>query len=312
MTPNELLLWLSARTNGSWVQFRAAIENLELVDLDEAEQGVSFPLYQRVRFNLERMGHVEFDTEGCENGWRVVPPALAVSITKKEAIGILCGARSPKQLAALRENFANTSVNFIPCQDCPDIVQITASTAGTLRTFAELNGLAWQDDAPATLLSQIPSINVLNSWARVPLPNTGKEWDVKQFVRKGKSAVWRTITLGEANASGGQGLFSFTRFQSPQYYLRSGGETIRLPGAIGKYWLLARWRRRVLKYDRGRMTLSLPAIFRPPLLTERALILCSGHPPAHNVAYNRATLTYQNIPEEIAGMAAEVLKQEII
>jgi hypothetical protein len=85
-----------------------------------------------------------------------------------------------------------------------------------------------------------------------------------------------------------------------------------MPGAIAKYWLLARWRRRVLKYDRNRMTLTLPAIFRPPLLTERALILCSGHLPVHNVAYNRSTLTYQNIPEEIAGMAAEILKQEII
>ncbi|SRR5579883_326116 len=312
MTPNELLLWLSARTNGSWAQFRGAIENLELVDPDEAEQGVSFPLYQRVRFNLERMGHVEFDTEGSENGWRVVPPSLAVSVTKKNVIGILCGARSPKQLAALRDNVAHTSVNFTSCQDCPDIVQITASTTHTLKTFAELNRLVWQDDAPATLLSQIPSIGVLHSWPRAPLPSIGRDWDVKQFVRKGKSAVWRPITLDEANAPGGQGLFSFTRFQTPQYYLRNGGETIRMPGAIAKYWLLARWRRRVLKYDRNRMTLTLPAIFRPPLLTERALILCSGHLPVHNVAYNRSTLTYQNIPEEIAGMAAEILKQEII
>lgn len=312
MTPNELLLWLSARTQGTWAQFRAAVENLELADPDEAERGVTFPLYHRVRFNLERIGHVEFDTAGCENGWRVVPPALAVSNTENGVIGVLCGARSPKQLAVLRERVADTSVTFIPYPDCPDIVRIAASNTDTLKAFAERNRLAWQDDAPASLLSQIPSIGVLHSWPRTSLPATGKEWDVKQFVRKGKSATWRTITLSEANAPRVEGLLCFTRFQSPQYYLRNGDETIRLPGAIGKYWLLTRWRRRVLKYDRNKMTLSVPAIFRPPLLTERALILCSGYPPTHDVAFNRSTLTYQNIPEEIAGMAAEVLRQEMI
>lgn len=30
MTPNELLVWISGRQEGSWAQFRGAVEALEL------------------------------------------------------------------------------------------------------------------------------------------------------------------------------------------------------------------------------------------------------------------------------------------
>ena len=83
MTPNELLLWLSARKEGSWPQFRGAVETLDLANTDdEEEKDTSLPLHQRVRFNLERLGHVEFDAAACEDGWRVVPPSLALSPTR--------------------------------------------------------------------------------------------------------------------------------------------------------------------------------------------------------------------------------------
>jgi hypothetical protein len=98
----------------------------------------------------------------------------------------------------------------------------------------------------------------------------------------------------------------------PRYFLREGRETIALPDAIGKYYILFRRQRRVLKYDRKERSLILPAIFRPPLLTERALILCSGFPPSISVARGRPILTYRDIPEEVAGMTAEVLRQVLL
>ena len=59
MTPNELLLWLSARKQGSWPQFRGAVERLDLANpADESEQDTSLPVHQRVRFNLERLGAI--------------------------------------------------------------------------------------------------------------------------------------------------------------------------------------------------------------------------------------------------------------
>src|ERR1039457_4465120 len=79
---DELLLWLSARGEGSWRTFRAAVEQLRLAeDLeragDEEFGGADFPVHQQLRLNMERLGHVEFFAHGCEEGWRVTPPALA-------------------------------------------------------------------------------------------------------------------------------------------------------------------------------------------------------------------------------------------
>ena len=144
------------------------------------------------------------------------------------------------------------------------------------------------------------------------MPAAGKDWDVKQFVVERKSMKWRTTTLQEANAPGVQGLFRITRFQRPEYFLREGRDTIKLPGPVAKYYTLFRLGRRVLKYDRKERSLTLLAIFRPPLLTERGLILCSGFPPSLSEVRGRPTLTYRDIPEEVAGMTAEVLKQDLL
>jgi len=51
---------------------------------------------------------------------------------------------------------------------------------------------------------------------------------------------------------------------------------------------------------------------RPPLLTERALVLCSGFPPLFDVVYGRPRLTYCDVPEEVAGLAAEVLRHDLL
>jgi hypothetical protein len=123
---------------------------------------------------------------------------------------------------------------------------------------------------------------------------------------------WRTVTVQEANAASAQGLFRFIRFQSPQYFLRHGRETIRVPGAIGKYFILSHRCKRVLRFDSKKRLLSLPAICRPPLLTERALILCSGFPAMYNPGRDQPVLIYRDIPEEVAGMTAEVLNQDFL
>src|SRR5579871_6568323 len=105
MTPNELLLWLSARKEGSWRQFRSAIERLDLAG-DASNETASFPLHLRVYLNLERLAHVEFSSAENEKDWRIVPPVLALCRHQNHATGILCGARTPKLLQKL-ETAAN-------------------------------------------------------------------------------------------------------------------------------------------------------------------------------------------------------------
>ena len=95
MTPNELLLWLSARKAGSWSQFRGAVENLDLANSSaEGEEDAGLPIHQRVRLNLERLGHIEFGAADSDEGWRVVPPTLALLQYNGRVTGILCGART--------------------------------------------------------------------------------------------------------------------------------------------------------------------------------------------------------------------------
>jgi hypothetical protein len=312
MTPNELLIWLSARREGSWAQFRGAIEALDVANsgADETED-TPLPLHQRVRFNLERLGHVEFDAEGCEDGWRVVPPALAISGHSQEARAVLCGARTPKLLERIEQAAHGLSFERISVADCPDIIRIHAPQSRTLVEVAQRAGIRSQIEAPAALLSYLPRIDSLKGWNEA-LPAAGKEWDVRQFVIEKKTMKWRTITLREANAPRAQGLFCFTRFQIPQYFLREGGVTMRVPGAVGKYRILSQSRHRVLKYSRKEQHMVLPAIFQPPVLTERAMVLCSGFPPSVAAVRGRRWLTYKDVPEEIAGMVAELLRQDLL
>ncbi len=313
MTPNELLLWLSARKHGSWPQFRAAVETLDLANsANDAEQDTFLPLHQRVRFNLERLGHLEFDAEGCEDGWRVVPPTLALSQHDRGVKGVLCGARTPKVADRVERAAGGLAFERASHTDCPDVIRMHTPHAERLMEFAQREDLLCQLDAPAALLSHITPVDYIKGWRREPMPVAGKEWEVKQFILERKVVTWRTITLQDANAPGAQGLFCFTRFQMPQYFIREGQETMKLPGAIGKYRIVSRGGRRMLRYHRHALRLSMPAILRPPLLTERALILCSGFPPALSILRGRRILTYREIPEDVAGMAAEVLRQDLL
>jgi hypothetical protein len=313
MTPNELLLWLSARKAGSWRQFRAAVETLDLSDSgDDNRQSVSLPLHLRIHFNLERLGHVEFDAAEIDNGWRVVPPALALSQHNGSVTGILCGARTAKLMARIEDATNGMRWEQTPQPDCPDVLRLRASDTQRLIDTSQRAGILCQPDAPAALLGHLPSVALLTAFRREPLPVAGRDWEVQQFVMERRTVKWRTITVQEANAPGAQGLFRFTRYQMPRYFLRHGPETITLPDAVGKYYLLSHRRRRVLRYDRKEQRLTVPAILRPPLLTERALILCSGFPPSFSVVRGRPTLTYRDVPEEIAGLTAEILAQDLL
>ena len=71
MNLDHLLLWLSVKGQGSWSQFRGVVEELCVEETDGAPEvddegerpakaGSDLPVYQRARFALQRLGHVEF------------------------------------------------------------------------------------------------------------------------------------------------------------------------------------------------------------------------------------------------------------
>lgn len=311
MSFDRMLLWLSAKGRGRWSQFRVAVENL-MVQENEIEADVEddstpdnesdLPVYQQVRFALQRLGHVEFYTAGSENGWRVVPPTVAIR-DAVAAKGLLCGARSPallERLAAARD----LTVESTPIAGMPErIVVRGASHKSLVARMCEL-GFLIQKEAPASLLSGLPTVRDRSGWYASNMPET-PGWLVHRFSIY-PEPQWTELRQADA-LKAPRGLFKFVMAHQRFYYLRWRGCTYSVPVQVGKYAVLRR--RGALKYDYEQRTLSVPAVLRPPLLIERALVLCSGVLPRLNTSTRR--LQYPDVHDNVALLAGQLLHQEV-
>ena len=303
MSLDNLLLWLSAKGQGSWSQFRGAVEELyagedyrSLLADDEGERYAAssgLPVYQRIRFALERLGHVEFFT----NNWRVVPPALAL-LSRSSGDGVLCGARSPNLLHSLNNEL---EVNRVTVPGMPDRLAVRGAYEAVVLGAARV-GVLVQADAPMTILSATPSVREPAMWSPAAIPETAG-WTVHRF--SSSRLGWIESTGGEANAR--TGLFRFVMGHQRFHYLRWRGYSYRVQVQVGKYAVM-RTKRGHLIYDATRRMLSVPVVCRPPLLIERAIILCCGILPSFNLSSNR--LEYANVTPDVAFLAAQLLCQE--
>lgn len=314
MSANALLLWMSARREGSWAQFRAAVEELRVGSTDEdggeeddTPDQLELQLYQTLRFNLQRLGHVEFfaGAGGCD--WRVTPPSLAVTSHPRGWLGVLVGARSLALLHRFIAAAEPVKVETLSVPTYPDQIIVRAPDRETLAAMAERAGLCLQSDAPAALLSSLPAIDDALVRHSVPLP-IGTEWRVDRF--SAGRLTWRAATLQQA-AAVSSGLFRFSFQHQRSVLFCERGKASRIPGQVGKYLVLRSRRCSILRYDARGCTLAVPASCRPPFLIERALILCSGSPPAHEGSSRAGVLRYNEIPENIAESAAALLRQEL-
>lgn len=318
MSAELLLRWMSARVQGSWAQFRGAVEELHLSESDDfdaatsdeqPEDRYSLPLYQALRLNLQRLGHAEFFAGAAGNDWRIAPPCLAVTKRDQEWVGVLAGARSNKLLERLSAEAARRrqlESRVLPA--CPDQIRFLADDLRVLRALADRTGLLFQHSAPTAMLSSIPCIDDAALRRPTDLP-FGNEWRVERF--SPTSLAWKDATVESAN-SARFGLFRFSRRYERLAFLRMSGATYRMPGQAGKYLVLRGRRLRILRYDPAGKCLSLPASCRPPFLLERALVLCSGTPPRYEARSSAAALLhYADVPGEIARLASALLRQEL-
>ena len=306
MRPNELLLWLSAGREGSWQQFRQAVEELHSGDGqgDDYHEN-EFPLYQQLRLDLERLAHVEFFAADCEDGWRITPPTLATHSVSGGVRGVLCGARSP----AIYERFNRVTRTFngeiLSSLEVPDVIRLVGANESELAELAAQTSVRIQQDAPLAILSYLPPCDAPPRTRTPSETPQGSDWTIHEFdVLK---LTWRKIERREITNLRFGVLRFLIHFQRPRYFLRWKGLMFEMPRAIALYALLRRLRRAVLRYNREVAALSVPAICRPPRLLERALVLCSGLPPS----FADGELTYSEIPAEIAGFAADLLRQPL-
>ncbi|HWV98508.1 MAG TPA: hypothetical protein VNZ64_02330 [Candidatus Acidoferrum sp.] len=232
---------------------------------------------------------------------------MALSSHPDGQIGVLAGARLPAQLSQFREVFNGFSAEPAPAQEQPDVLRARAPEAGPLIERAARIGLTIQVEAPLAILSSLPNVLQLQKWHARPgtLPR-GREWQVSVFQIARRHHAWKQSSTADA-ASAASGLFRFTRYQRAWHYLKLNGQTLEIGSQVGKLFLLARRRKQVMHYNRSDSTLTIPAICRPPLPVDRALILCSGSLPAMDPA--SGALAYAGITEDIAGHAAAILSQ---
>jgi len=306
MNANHLLFWASALGSGSWHQFKCAVERLHLEDRqqDEEEDQKGFPLYQQARFNLQRLAHVEFNAQ--EDDWQVVPPVFALVQQKDRIRAVLCGARTERLLAGVREVSNDLTLSQTPYDLCPDIVCLEDTNSSRIERMAQSLGILTQYSAPEALLVNLPPVESLIHWPRCDMP-FGEGWRKEKFCVKTLS--WVGVT-GSRGVGEEPELLRFTRYGRPSYYIRRGASAIHVPGQMGKFFVVMSIHRRVMYYDRKTAELRVWPICRPPLFVERALSLCSGFPARFDP--EKKLLVYRDIPEHIAQLAARVLRQEVL
>ncbi len=310
-----MLLWLSAKGQGSWSQFRAAVEEfhtqqgeleLDVEDSAASDAGSDLPIYQQARFALQQLGHVEFSGAEGKSGWQIVPPTIAIG-AGTSVQGILCGARSPVLLERL---FAHDDLAVEASQIdlMPQRIVVRSTCHDLLIDRVRELGIRVQNDAPASLLSALPRVHDHRRWRASKMPET-PGWIVHRFSTYPRPQ-WTELPQADAHQAQ-SGLFRFVMKHQRFYYLRRRGGTFSIPVQVGKYAVMRRRRSRrsILSYDSKRCTLSVPAAFRPPLLMERALVLCSGVLPRFDVSTRR--LEYSDVHRNVALLAAQLLRQEV-
>ena len=165
---NELLFWLSANGRGSWGRFRSAAE-VFLPASETTRVTKDRPRsYQRARFALQQLGHVEFDCHGCAGGWRVAPSVLALVERNDGLAGFLCGARLPELVAAIETDLAQVQYEQIPHPEQPDVIRFFVRDVAVVRVAAERANVHLQLHAPISMISSLPQVAHLSQWHARP------------------------------------------------------------------------------------------------------------------------------------------------
>jgi hypothetical protein len=193
----------------------------------------------------------------------------------------------------------------VVCNTAPDVIRLTASSLNAISDEAAKARVYFQPYAPRAILSCIrPFVPPTAASPQAEFP-TGDGWRIREF--DPDSLRWRSADRQRAQ-SVQRGVVEFSLYDDWRYYLCSAGQTFKLPRAVALYALLNR-RAGLLRYDQQAQTLKMPGTCRPPRLLERALVLCSGLPPTFDPA--TSSLNYADVPPDIAGFAAELLRQPL-
>ncbi len=200
---------------------------------------------------------------------------------------------------------ASAALQIEDDQAAPTLYRLTAESNDSMLSAAAATGIRICFDAPRAMLCALSGIcEIREEVADVPM---GRDWIIEQF--DAQELHWRASSREDARAAR-DGLFRFRHSYQRRHFLRRRGRSYEMDGAAAKYALLRKRRRNVLRYDPGSKECVVPASCRPPLLVERAIVLCSGRLPVFDGS--NSTLTYCSVSADVARLAARLLDQEIL
>lgn len=219
------------------------------------------------------LGHVEVS---AAQTWQVAPPVLAVLPQHGHAEwqAVLCGARTQGVLQSLQAagSEAGAPISRVPIDGAPDLVRADAPSQSALAKLAETAGVPLQHNAALTLLACTPTIA---DWPRTPCAMVrGRVDTVLRFSRS--KVTWVESSLEEASQNAG--FYRIRRDWDWVYILKStASASAYIDVRAGRIAALSK--RRVVSWDQGSWTLSLPGQLLPPTLIARSLALCTGALP---------------------------------
>ena len=265
---------------------------------------------------LDSLGHIEYDFEGryiyaCE-------PLLVLLPTKGAPRVVLTGARNSELLERLKEvvKRSEQSVSMSQCRQAslasfiPPAIFLEAVDESTLRKVASEIGVSWTSSYPVSLsiLELADGISEIEAKLRYE-----QSQDINWSTRIFSLEELYFTSVKDTGLTRDVRLIEYTnRFNSvKQHWLWIGNTKTEISRDWGRYVLLSKYDKHILKYDAKKYLLGVPSTVPLPVLISRGLILCTGLVPHLTNFAGRDYLVYKSVNPQLAEFVAAKLRQAL-
>jgi hypothetical protein len=303
---DALLFVLSARRTMPRASFRNSYESLWPRATEPVGRSLSYAVSSAIE-TLNALGH-------CENAGdtlSIAPSVLALLPWPGAPRAVLCGARSPESLAALRRaahkygGYVTSASQGSWESPAPARIEASAVNANDLERIAVAAGCAFSDPPPALSMASVSAsvsdyVNGLQWTSDAEL-----DWPRSDFIPGKLRFDQREHFEGHLRLS----QYRHPDGYSVRDYLWQDGLGAAADRSWGRFAVLVDSGMQPLRYDRRSGTMLVPVTTPLPRLLARSLTLSSGL--AHLEVADRARpemRAYASVP---AGLASVVSKKVV-
>jgi hypothetical protein len=312
-SPGDALLFaVSARRQLSWRAFTGALDAVFIAD---EREGVDVRQARSAIAALgSSLGHWDIVPDGQSARICVAPPVLARLPWPGLPKAVLCGARSPDTLEAVKRAAAIVGVTARAAAQhhlhryAPARIEVTANSSGPLANLADALGVMYRPEPAAGALTaacgSLSGYLGTLEWSAEP----DIDWTRRDFDPEG-------LRLVNVPVGGQRDGLTLSVYENPANWARQDrlwrGERWALAHRDwARFAVLAERGRRIATYEHRSGTFTVPRQVPIPAIPARALALCSGKPARLSAGQNLGTHSYLDVPESIAAAVLEKLGQD--